>query len=258
MPASSPPPTRTVPTTELVAYLDDYLALDDYTDYKDAYNGLQVEGRPHIGRVAVAVDACLATIERAVRENADLLLVHHGLFWGKKVPITGATYRRLALLIENGLAVYSCHLPLDGHPEVGNNAVLMRRLGLTATGQFGEQNLAVYADTELTRNAFVQRVRDALGIEPFVMATGAETVRRVGILTGGGGSWITAAAAAGCDTFLTGEGAHHTYFDAEEQGLNVLYAGHYATETVGVQALAAHLEARFGLETLFLDHPTGL
>ncbi|HZP81764.1 MAG TPA: Nif3-like dinuclear metal center hexameric protein [Chthonomonadaceae bacterium] len=248
-------------SAELIAYLDDYLAVRDVPDWKDAFNGLQVEGRPEVRRVAVAVDACLATIAQAVAGNADLMIVHHGLFWGAKAPVTGAYYRRLALLIKNGLALYSCHTPLDAHPEVGNNYVLARKLGLTPAGRFGEFEgvpLGVYAETEMTRDAFVARVREALGVSPLVMATGPETVRRVGIITGGAGSWIDRAAAQGLDTFLTGEGAHHTYFEAEERGLNVLYAGHYTTETVGVRALADHLRDRFGLETFYIDHPTGL
>ncbi len=246
---------------ELIAYLNDYLAVREVPDWKEAYNGLQVEGRREVRCVAVAVDACIATIEQAVAGNADLMIVHHGLFWGAKAPIVGAYYRRLALLIKNDLALYACHTPLDAHPEVGNNAVLARRLGLEPAGRFAEYEgvpLGVFAETEMPREDFVQRVRAALPVEPLVIATGPEIVRRVGIVTGAAGTWIDRAGAIGLDTFLTGEGPHHTYFDAEERGLNVLYAGHYATETVGVQALGAHLEDRFGLETFFVDHPTGL
>jgi dinuclear metal center YbgI/SA1388 family protein len=246
---------------ELAAYLDEYLAIRTVPDWKDAFNGLQVEGREEVRCVAVAVDACLTTIKGAVAGGADLMIVHHGLFWGSKAPVTGAYYRRLSALIRNDLALYSCHVPLDAHPEVGNNHVLARLLGLSAGGMFGEVEdvpIGVWAETEVPRDEFVWRVREALGVEPFVIATGPETVRKVGIITGGAGSLIPEAAQAGCDTFLTGEGQHYTYFEAEERGLNVLYAGHYATETVGVKALAAHLEREFGLATFFLDHPTGL
>lgn len=246
---------------DLVAYLDEYLAIRELPDYRDAMNGLQVDGKAEIRRVAVAVDACIATIQQAIAADADFMIVHHGLFWGAKAPITGAYYRRLAPLIQHGLALYSCHIPLDAHPEVGNNHVLLRMLGLEPAGTFCEFegiHIGVWAETELPREEFVTRVRQTLEIEPLVMATGPETVRRVGIVTGGAGSEIRQAAQKELDTFLTGEGAHHTYFEAEERGLNVLYAGHYATETVGVKALAQHLETRFGLETLFIDHPTGL
>ncbi len=246
---------------ELVAYLDEYLALAEVPDFPDAFNGLQVEGRAEVQRVAVAVDACQATIDQAVMREADMLLVHHGLFWGQHAPVTGAYYRRLSALIKNDLSLYSCHLPLDAHPEVGNNHVLARQLGLTVGGMFAERegaSLGVWADTQLPLSELVRRVEETLNVQPLVIPTGPATARRIGIITGGAASYIGEAARIGCDTFLTGEGAHHTYFEAEEQGINLIYAGHYATETVGVRALAAHLERQFGLETLFLHHPTGL
>ena len=246
---------------ELIGYLDSYLDIKGVPDYRDAFNGLEVEGTREVQRIAVAVDACLATITEAIGWGADLMIVHHGLFWGAKAPITGNLYRRIAPLIQSGVALYSAHLPLDAHPEVGNNAVLMRKLGIEIGGSFlpfEGVDIAFWGDTELARSEFIGRVRDLLEVEPLVMPFGSETVRRVGVCTGGAGSDIARAAAAGCDTFLTGEGNHHTFFEAEERGINVLYAGHYATETMGVQALAAHLEQRFLLETTFLDHPTGL
>src|SRR5262249_27532598 len=187
--------------------------------------------------------------------------VHHGRYWDAKAPVTGAYYPRLVTLIKNDCGLYACHTPLDAHPEVGNNHVLARQLGLTVGGLFGEFEgvpMGVWAETQLPRSEFIGRVRSVLGIEPHVIATGPEMVRKVGIITGGAGTWIDRAERIGCDTFVTGEGPHHTYFDAEERGLNAIYAGHYATETVGVKALAAHLEQRFLLETFFLDHPTGL
>lgn len=246
---------------ELVNYLDDYLDTRRMPDYSGAFNGLQVEGTRDIRKIAVAVDACIATIEQAVAWDADMMIVHHGLFWGAKAPITGNYFRRIAPLIRNGVALYSSHLPLDAHPEVGNNAVLIRKLGIEPQGTFlpfEGVDIACWGETELPRAEFVQRVRDVLKVEPLVMPFGAESVKRVGICTGGAGSEIAAAAVLGLDTFLTGEGAHHTFFEAEERGVNVLYAGHYATETVGVQAFAAHLAERFGLQTMFLDHPSGL
>src|SRR5512135_101836 len=124
--------------TDLTAYLDDYLEIGSITDYRGAYNGLQVEGCRDIRRVAVAVDAAIATIEQAISGGADLMIVHHGLFWAAIAPVTGAYYRRIAALIREDVALYSCHLPLDLHPEVGNNHVLARQLGLTVGGLFGE------------------------------------------------------------------------------------------------------------------------
>ena len=247
--------------TEMVAYLNAYLAVGEIPDYTEAYNGLQVEGRAQIRRIVVAVDACLATIEQAIAFDADLMLVHHGLFWGAKAPLTGAYYRRVEQLIKHDLALYSCHLPLDVHPEVGNNHVLARMLGLEPTGNFGEFEgapLGVWARADLTRTELVNRVKAVLKIDPLLIATGPERIDKVGVLTGGGGAYIARAAAKGIDTLLTGEGAHHTYFDAEELGVNVIYAGHYATETVGIRALGEHLARQFDVKCKFLDHPTGL
>lgn len=247
--------------TSLVAYLNDYLAVRDVPDYKEAYNGLQMEGRAEIRRIAVAVDACKATIAQAIAGGADMMIVHHGLFWGAKAPVTGMYYQRLALLIKNDLALYSCHVPLDAHPEVGNNHVLARLLGLSVSGLWGEMEgvpMGVYADVNITRDDLAARIRSVLQIEPHVIATGPSELKRIGIVTGAAGTWVEKAQARGIDTLLTGEGPHHTYFDAEERGLNLIFAGHYATETVGVKALAQHLQERFGLETFFIDHPTGL
>ncbi len=246
---------------ELADYLDEYLAIKDVPDWKDAFNGLQVEGRDEVKRVAVAVDVCQATIAEALEGGADMMIVHHGLFWGAKAPLTGAYYKRVSALVKNNLALYSCHTPLDAHPEVGNNHVLARQLGLIPAGMFGEFEglpIGVWAETEMRLDELENRILGALGVEPHVIATGAVTVHKVGILSGGGGSWIDRAAAIGCDTYITGEGAHHTYFDAEEREMNVIYAGHYATETVGVRALGDHLTKRFGLPTFFIDHPTGI
>ncbi len=246
---------------ELVSYLDDYLDINKIPDWKDAVNGLQVKGRKDIRRVAVTVDACEYTIKESLRLEADILIVHHGLFWGTKVPITGAYYRRLALLLKNDLGLYSSHTPLDAHAEVGNNHVLARKLGLVPEGMFGEVEgvpIGVWAYTDMPRAKFIERVTDVLGAAPISILAGPDTVRKVGIVTGGAGSWIGKAAEVGIDTFLTGEGNHHSYFDAEELGLNVLYGGHYATETFGVVALGEHLTRTFGLEHFMIDHPTGL
>ncbi len=246
---------------DLVRYLNDYLCVSDVPDWPDALNGLQVQGTREIQRVAVGVDACAYTIERAARWSADLLIVHHGLFWGPKRRIVDAMYARMAGLISSGIALYSSHTPLDAHPEVGNNHVLARGLGLTVSGRFGEVEgvpLGVWCDSEIERDDLVDRLRALLGSEGNAMLFGPTVCRRIGIISGGAGDWIARAQSAGCDTYITGEGQHHTFFEAEDLGLNVFYAGHYATETVGVKALALHLEQQFGFETTFIDHPTGL
>ena len=247
--------------SELTDYLDRYLRLAEVPDYPNALNGLQVDGPDEVERLVVAVDACQATIDAANERQADFLLVHHGLFWKGLEPVTGRHGRRLRALLQGNVALYSAHIPLDVHPDVGNNAVLARQLGLVNTAGFGDyegQPLGVAGDLALDRAEFVHRIATTLKVDPHVIGAGPERTARVGIITGGAGSMIEDARAAGVDTFVTGEGTHHTHFDAEELGVNVIYAGHYATETVGVSALAAHLDERFDLSWEFLDHPTGL
>lgn len=248
--------------TDLVAYLDGYLRVHEVPDNPRALNGLQVDaGRDAIDRLAVAVDACQATIDGAAAAGAGMLIVHHGLFWSGPEAITGRHGRRIRRCLEAGLAVYSAHIPLDLHPDVGNNAVLARDLGLTSPSPFGTWEgvaIGVGGTTDLGRDDFVRRVGQRLGVEPRLIPTGPDRVRKVAVVTGAASSLIKDARDAGYDTFLSGEGPHHSYFDAEEFGINVIYAGHYATETVGVQALARHLEERYQLPWTFIDHPTGL
>lgn len=260
----------TVPLEEIVEYLREFLSIDEIPDDPNAVNGLQVEAQGPVNRIVSAVDASLATIERissagSGESGATLLLVHHGLLWGGNRPITGSRYRRLALLIQSNTALYSAHLPLDLHSEVGNNAVLARRLDVRRQGTFGDYKgvpLGVWGTVEATsRLAFASRLARTVGIDPAevkVIPGGPEEVRRVGIISGAGGSLVAAARNAGLDTLVTGEGPHHAYFDAMEGGINLIYGGHYATETAGVQVLGAHLGKSFDLPFEFHDHPTGL
>ena len=197
----------------------------------------------------------------ATAQRADCLLVHHGLFWGGLRPLVGPAYARVAGLIHSNIALYAAHLPLDRHPEVGNNSVLAQLLGLTLRGEFGSYHgapIGVWGERPGSRDDLRHQITQVLGVVPRMFPFGPAQVERIGIVTGAGGSLISQAAAAGLDTFITGEGQHWTYFDAEELGINVFYAGHYATETVGVKALAAHLGKQFDLPWVFLDHPTGL
>ena len=247
---------------ELVSWLDDYLRVREVPDFPGALNGLQVEssGRP-VRRVAAAVDAAEATIARALAGGADLVLVHHGLFWDGNQPVTGRRYRRLKPLLEADVALYAAHLPLDVHPEVGNNAVLARALGIDLRGSFGEHRgmpLGVWGELEIHREALCARLDELLGGRVRLLPGGPERIRRVGVITGGAGDEISAAIAAGLDAFVTGEGKHHHFFDATEGGINVLFGGHYATETWGVKALARKLEETHGIEWFFVDHPSGL
>lgn len=245
----------------LVDYLDEYLRITEVPDYSNALNGLQVQNSGEVTRIAAAVDASEASIREAAERGCDLLLVHHGLFWDGNRPVTERRYRRLRLLFEHDIAVYGAHLPLDVHPEVGNNVVLARELGIEIDGEFGDYRgtpVGIQGTLEVKREVLLARLDEVLGGRVQLLPGGPERLRRVGVLTGGGGGMIGDAIAAGLDALVTGEGAHHTYFDAVEGGINVYYGGHYATETWGVRALADHLADRFGLPTEFIDLPTGL
>ncbi len=246
----------------LVQYLDDYLRVaEEVADAPEALNGLQVGNAGEVTRLAAAVDLCEATARMASEQHADCLLVHHGLFWGGLRPLVGRAYRRLAALIKGNLALYAAHLPLDRHPEVGNNSVLARLLGVTVRGEFGSYHgapIGVWGEYSGKRDELTWSLTKALGCAPRLLPFGPQRVQRLGIVTGAGGSLIPQVAAAGLDTYVTGEGQHWTFFDAEELGINVFYAGHYATETVGVKALADHVSKKFDLPWVFLDHPTGL
>jgi dinuclear metal center YbgI/SA1388 family protein len=248
----------------LLQYLDEYLGVADHPDYPSALNGLQVQGRPEVSCVATAVDASLASIEAAAARGADLLIVHHGLFWDGLRPVVGRRFRRLKTIMDAGLSVYSCHLPLDGHTEIGNCILLAKAMGLETEGRFGRyQGADLGWRGRLGQPVGVEELRERVaeavgGGSIRVLEGGPGRVETVGVLTGGGGSFAREAAEAGLDAFVTGEGAHHHFFDAAECGIHVLFAGHYATETFGVRALGEHLAERFGLESGFIDQPTGL
>jgi dinuclear metal center YbgI/SA1388 family protein len=246
----------------IAGYLDRYLKIAEVPDYDGAWNGLQVENEGEVRAIACAVDATLAVVQEAVEAGANLLLVHHGLFWGGVQPLRGAYYRKMRLCLREGLAVYSAHIPLDVHPRVGNNALLAAALGMTRCEPFLEWkgiSIGLKAAVTGSRDALMERVRKAVGgVEPHLIPGGAGRAGVVGVITGGAGDKLAEAAACGIDTFVTGEGPHHTAGMAEELGLNLIYAGHYATETFGVRALADHVAKRFKVKQLFLDHPSGL
>lgn len=248
---------------QIVTHLEDYLRHPGFPDYGDAVNGLQLDNSGHVGRIGAAVDACEAVIATAVSRGISLLLVHHGLMWDKHCrAFTGARYRKLKLAIESDLAVYASHLPLDAHPEVGNGAQLAKAIGLHKVVPFypyKTEPIGVRGELQTNFTDLLNRVRDAVGDAPVTCCTaGPENVHHIGIVTGGAGSEVAEMARSGIDTFITGEGPHWSYTAAEELGLNVIYAGHYATETFGVKALAAHLSEKFDLPWEFIDHPTGL
>jgi dinuclear metal center YbgI/SA1388 family protein len=247
--------------SEIVRYCDRTLRTAEITDYDGAVDGLQVENNGRVSRIAATVDATLATVKLAVATKADLLIVHHGLFWSPTHPWTGKRRELLRLLLENNLAVYSSHLPLDAHPRLGNNAQICAALGLKNLKLFlpcKGQPIGFKTTINISRNELIQRLKRAVGHAPTVLPGGPTICKRIGVCSGGAGNNLKEAAAEGVDTFITGEGSHWTHGAAEDLGINVLYGGHYATETFGVKALAADLSRRYKIPWSFLDHPTGL
>jgi dinuclear metal center YbgI/SA1388 family protein len=245
----------------LVHYCDRLLHTTEIKDYDRAFNGLQVENNGTITHIAASVDASLATVKLAIAAKADLLIVHHGLFWSASHPWTGKRYELLQLLLRHNLAIYSSHLPLDAHRKLGNNAQLCSAFGFKRLRPFffdHGQSIGFKTEIRISRSELAARLHRATGAKPLVIPGGPETCRRIGIVTGGAGGDLKKASDEGVDTFITGEGPHWTYAMAEELGLNVFYGGHYATETFGVKALAAHVSKKFNLPWSFLDHPTGL
>lgn len=253
--------TKPLSSDQLAEYLDRFLRVGELPDFPKALNGLQVANSGRLSRMLGAVDVSQVSIDAAVARGADFLIVHHGLFWGGLQRVTGRFGRRLRALIQHDVALYSAHIPLDCHAEVGNNAVLAADLGLESPEPFGRFEgieIGIMGGLETPVTDLANQLSERLGATPRLIAKGPARTRRVAIVTGGASEHISEAHERGIDTFITGEGPHHTFFDAEEWGLNVIYAGHYATETVGVQALGEHLQDRFGVPFEFFDHPTGL
>ena len=243
---------------ELVDYLDRYLETSAFSDA--SANGLQVEGSGPVKRVGLAVDACLASILQAAEKGCDLLIVHHGLLWGEEIRLCGLMYRRVRSLMQADIALYASHLPLDAHPEVGNNIQIARRMSLCDVHPFGE-----YRGIPIGFQGCLEepiRLQDALsacsekiGPPKTLLQFGPEKIRRLGIITGSASDApiFDEAARGGIDLLVTGEPKQAAYNLAQEYGLNVFYGGHYHTETFGVKALGNHLTERFGLPTEFVE-----
>ncbi|MDQ2667660.1 MAG: Nif3-like dinuclear metal center hexameric protein [Gemmatimonadota bacterium] len=256
-----------VALTVIAEHLDGLLRTSEVVDYPGAMNGIQVENSSAVTRVAVAVDASLLTIQGTIDAGANLLIVHHGLFWSGAQALRGNAYRRIRQLIRNDIAVYSSHLPLDLHPELGNNTLLARALGLQPTAGFARYrsvHIGVMGTADVSTTSLVATAEAIAHKEGgAVVSVGVHEGRRTrawAICTGAGASSDTLreAAASGVDTLIVGEGPHHTAVEAVELGLAVLYMGHYATETFGVRALGTELDRRFQLPWSFVAAPTGL
>jgi len=253
---------------EMVAdHLDSLLRTADIPDYPGALNGIQVEHIGPVRRCAVAVDASLRTIQGTVDAGANLLIIHHGLFWSGAQPLRGRYFERIRRLMANDVAVYASHLPLDLHPALGNNALLADALGLQPTegfARFQTVDVGVAGRADLETSTLADRMRAIAEREGGSLVTVGVTpgrrTQRWAICTGAGASSETLreAAARGIDTLIVGEGPQHTAVDAPELGIAVLYGGHYATETFGVRALGAEIERAFGIPWSFIAAPTGL
>ncbi len=252
---------------DVVRFLDTTLDIKQFRDY--GVNGLQVEGRPEVARVVTGVTANLALIEQAVAKNADLIVVHHGLFWGAGMErLTGASARRVAPLLGNGISLAGYHLPLDKHARFGNNAGLADALGLPAErrdfGSVRGVELGVLADLHvpIARTELISRIGKnvcAGSMPPYVFAHGPERVRRVGLCTGAASDLLEAASAAGCDAFVTGELAERAGELARELQITLVAAGHHATEVFGPQRLVGAILAAFpGIDVEFINVPSPL
>lgn len=259
--------TARAPLADIARHLDSVLRTPEVPDYPGAMNGVQVEHDGPVTRCAVAVDASLHTIDAAIAVGANLLVVHHGLFWGGSQPLRGRVFQRVRRLLAHDVAVYASHLPLDLHDTLGNNALMARALELTPSARFARfQSIAIglMGETDIETSALVARC-DALarregGHLVTAGVTPSRRTRRWALCTGAGASSDTLreASDAGVDTLIVGEGPHHTAVEASELGISVLYVGHYATETFGVRALGEEIERTFGIPWSFVAAPTGL
>jgi dinuclear metal center YbgI/SA1388 family protein len=239
---------------ELQQYLDNLLEVGRFRDY--CPNGLQVEGRDAIHRVVCGVTASQALLDEAVVRQADAVLVHHGYFWrGEDGRVTGMRRRRLATLLQHDINLFAYHLPLDAHPELGNNAQLARLMGWLPDGSFGEQEIGWTGRLEQPQSLelVARHAAARLGREPLVLGDPARTVSRIAWCTGGAQGYFEQAIACGVDCFVSGEASEPTTHLARESGVAYLGIGHHASERYGVRALGAHLAERFGIEAVFVD-----
>src|SRR5438874_2817202 len=246
---------------QIVRCLDKYLRIREIEDWPNALNGLQIENSDRVTKIGAAVDVSTRVLMEGAKRDVDLLLLHHGLLWSGLQPVTGALYRQLKLALENDIALYSAHLPLDIHPKVGNNAQLATTIGLRSTAPFFKEKgqfIGLKARASLPREKLIRKLRRALAGPVKTFNFGPKKTHTIDIITGGAGSEIHRIAGEKIDTFITGEAPHWAAVAAEELGINLLLGGHYATETFGVKALAAHLSKRFKISWTFIDCPTGL
>ena len=237
----------------LTSYLNDYLEIDSIED--GIVNGLQVEGNNKINRIGFAVDACLETFEKAKQAGCDMLITHHGLGYKGLKTVTGIDYKRIRFLIVNNMALYTAHLPLDKHPTVGNNIQLANQLKLKNIQRFADIGFKGELEFHESVEQFSKRVKDLLNSNLTVLPFGKPDIKKVAIITGAGGSFLKQAIEDDVDVLLVGEASHSSYHDAKEGQMNLVLAGHYATEIAGVKALATVIKEKFDVEVGFIDTP---
>ncbi|AIT08893.1 metal-binding protein [Candidatus Francisella endociliophora] len=239
---------------ELENYLNNYFEIENFKDY--APNGLQVQGDKDIKKVITGVTACQALIDKAIDENADAIVVHHGYFWkGESYPIVGMKYERIAKLIKNGIHLFGYHLPLDGHPKIGNNILLAKKLNLTNLEFFetgSKPDISIIGDCDTNLDNFAKLIENKSSRIPTVIKANDRN-KKVAICTGGAQDYIEYAHKVGADTFISGEISERTTHTARELGINYIAAGHHATEKEGAKAIADLLRDKFNLETKFID-----
>ncbi|MBA3064011.1 Nif3-like dinuclear metal center hexameric protein [Candidatus Woesearchaeota archaeon] len=243
---------------EIVEFLDGELGVKDVEDSSN--NGLQVSGNKEIKKIAFAVDACMEVFEKA--KDFNMIIVHHGISWDDSLKhLTGINYSRVKFLVDNNISLYAAHLPLDKHPKHGNNAELCRIFGLKHIHGFGnyhEQIIGFAGEKEISLKEFVKEINKKLNIKCKVFDFGNEKIKNIGVVSGGGSSALNEAIEKSLDCFVTGEIPHHSYQLAKEGKINLIAAGHYSTETLGVKALMNILKEKFKVEVKFIDAPTGL
>lgn len=246
-----------VPADKIVHYLDRYLEIGKIKDY--GVNGLQVSGKNEAGKIVLGVSASLELFREAVKRNADMIIVHHGLFWetGRRA-IDKVMKERLKILFDNDITLLAYHLPLDKHPKIGNNAQILKRLELKFIKQFGEYDKQYIGALGELKNAvtfeeFVKRINKVFDTNSLAFNYGPKIVKTVGIVSGGGGGWIVEAAGKNVDVFVTGEPKEFAQHFAKDGKVNMIVAGHYKTERFGIQALGELLQRKFNVKTEFID-----
>jgi dinuclear metal center YbgI/SA1388 family protein len=250
-----------LPLDRIVEYTNSYLRIGEINDWDNALNGLQVENSGGINKIGAAVDVSTRVLNIAAKEGVEFLIVHHGLFWPGLQPITRSLHRQVRIALENDIAIYSAHLPLDVHPVVGNNVRLALSLGLKSPKQFLEEKgqlVGLKAGVSMSREELIRKLERSLEGRVKAFNFGPKRIRTIAVVTGAAGSEIYRVAAEGIDTFITGEAPHWAAIAAEELGINLLLGGHYASETFGVKVLAAHLSKRLKIPWTFIDCPTGM